>query len=99
MRVIALRTLREFWERPGNRDAEQPLKTWHAVTKAAVWGNPAEVKRDFNSADILKSGRVIFDIGGNKYRLVVHIRYAKQIAFVRFVGDHREYDRINPEDI
>jgi mRNA interferase HigB len=99
MRIIALRALREFWEQSGRADAEKPLKTWHAVTRQAVWLNPVEVKQDFNSADVLKGGRVIFDIGGNKYRLVVHIRYAQQIVFIRFIGDHRDYDRINPDTV
>ena len=96
MRIIAKRTLRQFWERgSGFADAEMPLRAWHAETRAARWRSPAEVRSPFRTASILKSGRVVFNIAGNKYRLVAEIRYDLGIVFVRFVGTHAEYDRID----
>jgi mRNA interferase HigB len=75
MRVISLGTLKEFWAQPGRGDAEQPLRTWVKVVRAAEWSRPTDVKTTFRTADILPNGRAIFDIGGNKYRLVVAIHY------------------------
>ena len=89
MRIIAKRTLREFWEQPGHQDAKQPLKAWYA----------ADVKAKYGSASLLPSGRVVFNIGGNKYRLIVLIRYDKQTVFVRFIGTHEAYDQIAAETI
>jgi mRNA interferase HigB len=99
MRIIAVSTLKAFWEQPAYRDAEQPLRTWVSVTKAAHWKDPSAVKGIFNSADILKDGRVIFDIGGNKYRLVVWVNYVYSTVYIRFVGTHREYDQIDAQTI
>jgi mRNA interferase HigB len=99
MRIIAKRTLREFWEQPEHRDAEQPLKTWHSEVRKAAWRTPADVKAHYGSASILPNGRVVFNIGGNKYRLIVMIRYDTQTIFIRFVGTHAAYDRIDAETI
>ncbi len=95
MRIIAVGTLRGFWSRPGRHDAEQPLLAWAHVVRAADWSNPTDVKRMFRSADILPGGRVIFDIGGNKYRLVAAVHYRGKRVYIRFVGTHAEYDRID----
>lgn len=95
MRIIAVSTLREFWSRPGRGDAEQPLRTWVHVVRAADWSKPTAVKEMFRSADILRNGRAIFNIGGNKYRLVVAIHYRGKRIYVRFIGTHDEYDRID----
>jgi len=89
--------LRTFWER--HPEAEQALKTWVAVTKAAHWADPPAVKRTFNSADILKNNRVVFDIGGNKFRLVAGLNYRKGILYVRFIGTHKQYDTIDADEI
>lgn len=99
MRIIAVSTLKLFWEQPAYRDAEQPLRTWIKVTKVARWQNPPEVKATFSSADSLKGGRMIFDIGGNKYRLVTQINYAHAVIYIRFVGTHRRYDQIDAQPI
>lgn len=99
MRIIAVSTLREFWTQPGRGDAEQPLRTWVQVVKAANWSKPTDVKQMFRSADILRNGRAIFDIGGNKYRLVVAIHYRGKRIYVRFIGTHSEYDKVNAETI
>ena len=99
MRVIAKRTLRQFWERPGREDAELPLKAWHALAQAAAWSSPADIKAQFRSASLLGGNRVVFNIAGNKYRLVARIDYRHHILFVRFVGTHGDYDRIDAETI
>jgi mRNA interferase HigB len=95
MRIIAVSTLREFWGRPGRRDAEQPLRAWVHIVKAADWSKPTDVEAMFRSADILGSGRAIFDIGGNKYRLVAAIHYRGKRIYIRFIGSHKEYDQID----
>ena len=99
MRIIAVGTLRDFWSQHGRGDAEQPLRAWIHVVKAADWSKPSDVKLMFRSADILPSGRAIFDIGGNKYRLVVAIHYRGKRVYVRFIGTHSEYDKINAETV
>lgn len=95
MRVVAKRTLREFWKR--FPDAEGALKSWHAEAVAATWRNPAEIKARYGSASILRDDRVCFNMCGNKYRLVVKISYKNGIVLVRFVGTHEEYDRTDVE--
>jgi mRNA interferase HigB len=99
VRIISVGTLRDFWSRPGRRDAEQALRTWVHVVRGADWSKPNEVKETFRSADILKGGRVVFDIGGNKYRLIAAIHYRGQRVYIRFIGTHAEYDKIDPETI
>ena len=99
MRIISVGTLKAFWEEAGHREAEQPLRTWIKVTKAAQWSDPSSVKRTFNSADILKGGRTVFDIGGNKYRLVAWINYAYATVYVRFVGTHKQYDGVEADEV
>ena len=95
MRIIAVSTLREFWSRPGRSDAEQPLRAWVHVVKASNWSRPTDVKEMFRSADVLPNDRVVFNIGGNKYRLVVAMHYRGRRIYVRFIGTHREYDDID----
>lgn len=99
MRIIAVGTLKAFWMRPGRGGAEQPLKAWVKIVEAAQWTKPTDIKAMFRSADILGGGRVIFDIGGNKYRLVAAVHYRGQRIYVRFIGSHGDYDRIDPETV
>lgn len=99
MRIIARKTLREFWTRARRRDAEQALRAWMAEATVAQWSTPVDIKEQFRSASILKYNRVVFNICGRKYRLVVAVRYDIKIIFIRFVGTHEEYDQINPEVI
>jgi mRNA interferase HigB len=99
MRIIARRTLREFWENPTHQDAEQPLKAWYAEARNATWRTPAEVKAQYGSASVIGGNRVVFNIAGNKYRLVVRFHYHAGIGYVRFVGTHAEYDEIDAEVI
>ncbi len=99
MRIIAVSTLREFWSRDGRRDAEQPLRAWVHIVRAADWSMPTDIKAMFNSADILANNRVVFDIRGNKYRLVAAVHYRGKRVYVRFVGTHAEYDAIDATTI
>src|SRR3954453_3210300 len=99
MRIIARRTLREFWERPGRGDAEQPLKAWFREVEHADWTKPADVKKAFRSASIVGNGRVVFNIAGNKYRLVVRVNYPYRIVYVRFIGTHGAYDDIDETEV
>lgn len=95
VRVIAVSTLRDFWSR--HRDAEQPLRSWHQEAKHAEWNTPADIKQAYRSASVLRGGRVVFNIAGNKYRLVVAIHYPLHICYIKFIGTHAEYDRIDAE--
>jgi mRNA interferase HigB len=99
MRVIAIRTLKEFWQKPGNKDAEQPLRAWYAEAKEAEWEGPNDIKAKYLSASIVGNNRVVFNIRGNKYRLIVAIKYEFKIAYIRFVGTHKEYDQIDARTI
>jgi mRNA interferase HigB len=98
MQVIARRTLREFWDR--HPRVEGPIRAWLAVAASAHWASPAEIKRQFGSTvDFVGDNRVIFDLGGNKFRLVVHVSFAFSRVLVKFIGTHAEYDRIDPETV
>jgi mRNA interferase HigB len=99
VRIVAVGTLRVFWSRPERRDAEQPLRSWVHIVKAADWSKPTDVKAMFRSADILGNGRAIFDIDGNKYRLVAAIHYRGKRVYVRFIGTHRDYDKIDASSV
>lgn len=97
MRVIAVSTLRTFWER--YPDAEQPLKAWYEEATSASWTQPAEIKAQYRNASVLKNRRVVFNIKGNDYRLIAAIAYKLQVVYVKFVGTHREYDAVDAETI
>ena len=97
MWVVTKKTLREFWER--RPDAEQPLIDWCQAVERADWTAPHQVTARFASASVLRNDRVVFNIKGNTYRLVVHIRYQHHKVFIRFIGMHAEYDSINAEEV
>ena len=98
MQVIARRTLKLFWER--HPQAEGPIRVWFALVSKARWRTPADVKRQFGATvDFVGDNRTIFDLGGNKYRLVAHISYRFGRVLVKFIGTHAEYDRIDPEKV
>lgn len=99
MRVIAKRTLREFWQTAEHQAAQGPLEAWYDIAINACWQTPADIKAQFRNASILKNNRVVFNIKGNDYRLVVSINYVAQIIFVKFVGTHSQYDQIEAETI
>jgi mRNA interferase HigB len=86
-----------FWK--SHPDAEQPLLSWHEQVKHADWQTPAEVKAAFGSASILRGGRVVFNIAGNKYRLVAWINHPYRVVYIRFVGTHKQYDQIDAQNI
>jgi len=97
MRIIALRALREFWhEHP---DAQVPLRAWYALASRARWRSPAEVKAAYGNASIVANNRIVFNVKGNDYRLVVAVHYNRGLMFIRFVGTHRDYDRIDAATI
>lgn len=95
MRVITKVALQTYWGRPGREDAEGPLKAWFAEAKNAVWKTPADIKARYRTASFVGDDRVVFNIGGNKHRLVVHVKYRSGIVLVKFVGSHAEYDAID----
>ncbi len=97
MRVISRRALREFWEH--HRDAEGPLLAWYREARQGDWDNPASVKARFPKASLVGNNRVVFNIKGNEYRLVVRINYRYRVVYVRFVGTHSEYDRVDVREV
>lgn len=97
MRIISRRTLREFWE--NHADCEEQLKTWYKEAEQAKWENPAQIKEHYPSASILPDNRVVFNIKGNHYRLIIRINYDYGIAWIRFVGTHADYDKIDATSI
>ena len=100
MRIIALSTLKKFCEqRPAYTDAAEPVRAWYRHALRADWASPADVKQDFGNVGILKDGRVVFNIAGNKYPLVVWINYAYRVVYIRFIGTHAQYDQIDAQVI
>ena len=100
MRVISKQTLRQFWEgSSGRSEARRALEAWHREARRATWRSPQEIKQRYATASVLKGGRVVFNICGNRYRLVVRINFGQQIAYVRFAGTHAEYDAIDAETV
>ena len=97
MRVVAKKILRDFWEK--YTDSEQQLKTWYKEASKANWKNPIEIKDVYAKASILKSGRVVFNICGNKYRLITDINFERQWIFIRFIGTHIEYNKVDADKI
>jgi len=97
MNVISKRTLVQFYEK--HPQAKTPLEVWHADARKAQWETPEQIKRDYPAAFFLKDNRVVFNIKGNDYRLIVHIDYKRKIVRVKFVGTHSEYDKINAEEV
>lgn len=97
MHIVAVRFLRAFWET--HPDAEHALKSWVDEVKKASWSQPAQIKEQYRSASILKNKRVVFNIKGNDYRLVVSVAYNFQAVYVKFIGTHKEYDAINVETV
>ena len=96
-RIFAKSTLREFWK--VHADSEEYLKTWYTIAMNADWKSPNDVKKTYANASILKNGRIIFNIKGNSYRLVVKFNFEKQWAFIRFIGTHSEYGKIDADKI
>ena len=99
MRIIAFRTLREFWENPKYSDSETSLRSWYHDARHSDWKNSNELKQQYINASIVGEGRVVFNIKGNSYRLVVLIDYVFQVIFIRFIGTHKQYDKIDAKTI
>lgn len=99
MRVIALSTLKAFWASGRNQDVKEPTLAWYRDVLQADWSGPASVKAQFGTASVLRDGRVVFNLGGNKYRLVVWINYPYRVVYVRFIGTHKQYDAIDAQTI
>ena len=98
MQIVARRTLLEFGKR--HPRAERPLNNWYHAVRRAAWDSPSDVKALFGSTvDFVADNRIIFDIGGNKYRLIVHVSYEYKSVLLKFVGTHRDYDAIDPESV
>jgi mRNA interferase HigB len=97
MRIISRKTLKDFYEK--HASAKAPLEAWFHEAQSSDWSHPRDIKAAFPSADILPGNRVVFDIKGNTYRLIVKIHYNRRIVFIRFVGTHAEYDRIDATTI
>ena len=100
VRIIALSALKAFIRRsPAHADAGEPLMAWYRQVREADWATPADVKRSVGSASILNDGRAVFNIAGNKYRIVVWINYPYRVVYVRFIGTHRQYDGIDAQTV
>ena len=97
MRIIALGTLRDFWVK--HPDALESLNAWYTIVSRVRWASPADVKAAYRNASFLGGNRVVFNIKGNDYRLVVAMHYNRQIAYIRFIGTHHQYDRINANTV
>jgi len=99
MRIIAFRTLREFWEKPEYTDSEASLRSWYHDAKNSTWKNSNELKQQYRNASIIGDGRIVFNINGNTYWLIIAIDYEFQVIFVRFIGTHKQYDKIDAKTI
>ena len=99
MRVISKKTLKVFYEKPEYRDSKTALEAWHYEILKSSFSNPNEIKQKYKSASIIGNNTIVFNICGNKYRLVVKINYIAQIVFIKFIGTHKEYDKINIKEI
>jgi len=97
VRIIAKRTLRTFWKR--HPKTKGPLESWHQEVARADWSAPSEVKDQFRAASVLRGNRVVFNIAGNQYRLIVKINYPYRIVYIRFIGTHTDYDAIDATNI
>ncbi|KAA9131540.1 type II toxin-antitoxin system HigB family toxin [Marinihelvus fidelis] len=99
MRIISRKTLVSFWSQPQHQDAELPLRAWWVLARKADWASPHDIKGQFASASVIAGNRMVFDIGGNKYRLIVKFNYAYRTGYIRFVGTHEAYDQVDAETI
>ncbi len=99
MHVISRKTLIDFYSISKFSDSKGSLEAWYYEAKNAEWGSPAKVKEQYRSASILKNNRIVFNIAGNKYRLVVKVNFDSKIIYIRFIGTHKEYNKIDVENI
>ena len=100
MRIITKKAIEQYClDNPSRADAATPLWAWHDYVKQARWTSPADIKRDFGSASILKKRRVVFNVAGNKYRLVAYVNYRRRTVYIRFIGTHARYNTIDAQSI
>jgi len=99
MRIISRKTLKTFWEIPAYSDSEQSLKAWYDEARQAEWKSPNAIKEHYKNANILRDGRIVFNIHGNSYRLIVKIHYDFGTIYIRFVGTHKQYDKIDANKV
>jgi len=97
VRIIKKGTLRDYWE--SHKDAEEPLKAWYREAKVANWKTPHDVKAMYGNASVVSDSRIVFNIAGNKYRLVVKFNFPYRVGYIRFIGTHAEYDKIDVNGI
>lgn len=95
MRILKRKTLEDFWKK--HADAEQALRSWFNEVKHSEWKDTNDIKFRYRSADFVSGSRVVFNIKGNKYRLIVEVKYLAKIVYIRFIGTHAEYDKIDAE--
>ena len=99
MRVISIKTIKDFWENKDFKDSEQSLKSWYAEVRREKWKSPHCIKQKYKNASVIGENRIVFNIKGNKYRLVVTVKYDFKIVFIRFIGTHNKYDKIDAKKI
>ena len=99
MRIIAFKTQRDFFEKKEYSDAEISLRTWYHDAKKATWKNSNDLKKQYKNASVVGEGRIVFNIKGNSYRLIIAIDYEFQIIYIRFIGTHKQYDKINAKTV
>ena len=99
MRIISKKTLKDFYEQSKYLDSKSSLEAWHKEVLKLYWENPNEIKDMYRSASIIGNEKVVFNIAGNKYRLIVTINYYAKIVFIKFIGTHKQYDKVNMEDL
>ena len=99
MRVISRKILKEFYSNQKYTDSKIPIEVWFKDTSKATWKLPSDIKEKYRNASLPKGNRIVFNIHGNKYRLIVKIHYNLQTVFIRFIGTHEQYNKINAEEI
>ncbi|MDF1883094.1 type II toxin-antitoxin system HigB family toxin [Sulfurimonas sp. SAG-AH-194-C21] len=99
MIIISKKTLKSFYEQSKYSDSKSALESWHKEVLKLVWNNPNEIKEMYRSASIIGDSKVVFNIAGNKYRLIVTVNYYAKIVFIKFIGTHKQYDKLNIEEL
>jgi len=99
MRIISKKRLKDFYEHASYSDSRGALEAWHKEVSKLAWNNPNEIKLMYRSASIIGDEKVVFNIAGHKYRLIVKINYYAKIVFIKFIGTHKQYDKVNMESI
>ncbi|MFY4760808.1 type II toxin-antitoxin system HigB family toxin [Aliarcobacter butzleri] len=99
MRIISKKTIKDFYEQTLYQDSKESLEAWHKEAIKANWQNPNEIKEQYKSASVVGNNRVVFNIHGNKYRLIVKINYFAKVVYIRFIGTHKQYDKIDATEI